>query len=242
MFAPGPINVPVGASIGFDGGASSTYIVRDSASNFLIYPSADWRQYWDGSSGNWYWQGAPNFDNKMYLTGVGDLWIKGGLTALNIVASNNVTSHGGMNVAGRVTAGEFMAGNGIFRVAWNDNYYLARDNNTGQWTFVENAQWNFAIYPDGSVSSRGQIYAGTLLVAQGATELRSTLVVSGDTSVLGNFWTNGNLRGGNGGRLEFIWGGSGTVCQFASELVHLRLEFFRWLTCLDRWRNICIQY
>ena len=74
LYTPASIVLPIDTGL-FLGSSS----IAKYGPNLFFNLNADWRMYADESTGWWFWQGYPNFDNKMYLTDTGSLWLKGEL-------------------------------------------------------------------------------------------------------------------------------------------------------------------
>jgi hypothetical protein len=85
-------------------------------------------------------------------------------TRMYLDRSNNLTVAGGsfatyLHSSGETNTNTIMNASGVFYVANNYAYYLARDGGSGTWNFVENNQWNFAVRINGDIACRNSLYA-----------------------------------------------------------------------------------
>ena len=105
---------------------------------------------WCESGGNLSWgdcdgDGTPR-NTRMYLDRNSNLSVNG--VYINYVSNS-----------GETHTNTIMNASGAFYVANNYNYYLARDGNSGVWSFVEAGNWNFAVRTNGDISCRNSLYA-----------------------------------------------------------------------------------
>ena len=102
-----------------------------------------------GGTLSWGWcdgNGTPT-NTRMYLDRGNNLTVAGGAYATYLHSSGETNTQTIMNASG------------AFYVANNYNYYLARDGNSGVWSFVEAGNWNFAVRTNGDISCRNSLYA-----------------------------------------------------------------------------------
>jgi hypothetical protein len=81
-----------------------------------------------------------------------------------VTINNSLTVGGGVYAtyvhnSGETNTQTIMNASGVFYVANNYAYYLARDGGSGAWNFVENSQWNFTVRINGDISCRNSLYA-----------------------------------------------------------------------------------
>ncbi|HTB46468.1 MAG TPA: tail fiber domain-containing protein [Acetobacteraceae bacterium] len=144
-------------------GATGVYAARATASNFVLYGSSaylyhqyenGWYWAWNRSSGNLVWVGNGGTTFATFDSG-GGLTLAGGLS---VAANTNIS--GNMVVSGYInTQNYIMNASGIFYVANNTNYYLARNASDGAWRFVEGGTINMTLDTGGGLSTRGSVAA-----------------------------------------------------------------------------------
>jgi len=122
---PGNINFPIGGLLNWGGG---TVITKDGGNNLLFYGNSSYRMYWDFAGGYWYWQGPPNFANKMYLTSNGELFTAG---YINVGTGLRFAQRG--------------AGNS-FSFGWSGAWVQAYVDNTYQYDMASTAWVNANFY------------------------------------------------------------------------------------------------
>jgi hypothetical protein len=97
------------------------------------------------------------------------------ITGGYIHSTGSIQADGDSNASGNMLAGRIRATNsimndtGAFYVANNANYYLARGQSTGRWSFVENGTENFGIDTSGNIWSRAA-WTGTYAHATGSMD------------------------------------------------------------------------
>jgi hypothetical protein len=126
--------------------------------------------YWIGF--NWDGTNVPAYANGAYAcTLVSSTWVSNnfypaGTSDGRYLYKGGDTCTGGLTVNGRLrTADAVMCVSGVFYVADNPAYYLARNSNDGNWRFVENNTINFTVAPGGDASNRGNFYTTELHAA-----------------------------------------------------------------------------
>lgn len=134
---------------------------------------------WDGTfiNGNVDGTGTPgrlagvNWVNANYYTA--------GTSDGRYLYKSGDTCTGALQVNGNLnTQGTFMNATGVFYVANNTNYYLARNNVDGFWRFVENGTVNSTLDTSGNLTLRGSVSTPSLGVS-GAASIGSNLSVGG---------------------------------------------------------------
>ena len=113
-----------------------------------VYNSGVWYAFgWDGSCLNYAINGGGQ--GQLYTVGQSDgrYLLKGGDTC-----TGNLVVNGFIN-----TQNYIMNASGVFYVANNTGYYLARSSGDGAWRFVENGTINFTLDTAGSLTARGSI-------------------------------------------------------------------------------------
>ena len=58
----------------------NTSTINWDGSNFVLRMNADWQMYCSVSTGQWTWDGYPNHEGKMTLSGAGALWTRSNIT------------------------------------------------------------------------------------------------------------------------------------------------------------------
>jgi endosialidase-like protein len=137
-------------------------------------------------------------------------WVQGnyytaGTTDGRYLYKGGDTCSGALAVNGRLTTQDaVMCASGVFYVANNTNYYLARNTSDGAWRFVENGTVNSTLDTSGNLTLRGNFYGNAIQVSyvhstgnlqvDGGANVASTVAV-GATGVIYTNWHASNAFG-----------------------------------------------
>jgi hypothetical protein len=149
----------VGGTLNVSGAITAPQFIISASGGYFYSDASVTQIQWD--TGGWVLQYLRSNGTLRYLRG-GD-----SVNMWQVDGNGNTSQPGSASVGGRATVNEIMCVSGIFRVANNDNYYLARNGNDGNWNFVENGTVTFTIAPGGSAYAPNIVQAANGVYARG---------------------------------------------------------------------------
>jgi hypothetical protein len=113
------------------------------------------------------------------------------------VYAQYLQSGGTAYVAGRFTTNEIMNYSGVFRVANNEAYYLARNGTNGNWDFVEGGAVTFTVAPGGHCYATGILQAASNVYAIGGQMMMAAAGAGRIMQFAPSWYWDWNISNGN---------------------------------------------
>ena len=185
-----PFDLTIGGNVtGYDFWCGNAY--RLSLSGGYFYSTADYTILLQDAS-NWQWR---------YTRATGAMeWVRGsdGVALLTIDGGGNAYVPVSMTSGYIHSTGAFMCDSGVFYVANNTNYYLARNINDGAWRFVEGGTVNLTIEATGNAVVRNALTVqGARIITYGVNNNASVTVWNQGAGYAAGIWCY------DAGRLNF---------------------------------------